>query len=99
MAERLNKQLDQCLYNTGKKIGAGSLIGFALSLAFKRRITCTMYGAGMGAGYGFIQCNRKFEEIEKDRTKVKQVYVVRHGQRADFLPPEVRPPIELYFDP
>ena len=53
----------------------------------------------MGAGYGYIQCNNLFARCEQDRTKTKTVYVVRHGQRADFLPPEVRPPIELYFDP
>ena len=82
-----------------KKLSAGGLVGFALSLAFKRRIPCTVYGAGMGAGYGYIQCNRVFAKCEEDRVKTKKVFVVRHGQRADFLPPEVRPPIELYFDP
>ena len=82
-----------------KKITAGALVGFGLSLALQRRVPCMWYGAGMGAGYGYVQCNRLFTRIEEDRTKTKKVFVVRHGQRADFLPPEVRPPIELYFDP
>ena len=71
MADKLNQTWDQCLFNLGKKVSAGGVVGFALSFAFKRRVPFTTYGAGLGAGYAYLQCNRKFEAVEKDRTKVK----------------------------
>lgn len=63
MALQFNKNWDNCLYNSVTKVISGTAMGFVLSFVFRRRVPCMVYGAGLGMGYGFVQCNRAFEQI------------------------------------
>ncbi|XP_067826612.1 MICOS complex subunit MIC10 [Heptranchias perlo] len=63
MAEaEVGKKVERCLADTVVKLGAGLGLGIVLSvIAFKRRIWPITFGAGMGIGMAYANCQNDFQ--------------------------------------
>ncbi|XP_067872894.1 MICOS complex subunit MIC10 [Heterodontus francisci] len=63
MAEdEISKKVERCLADTVVKLGAGLGLGIVFSVViFKRRVWPITFGAGMGIGMAYANCQNDFQ--------------------------------------